>query len=215
MFIDPNSSVSGDNPGVGAPGPQRRRRPLAFYLRGIVRTPTWTFSDIAIDQPTLRGTGALVVGLAVAGALFGAGGLVGDFDGFVGAVVGAAGFVGGGYAAFLFSMMLLHLIGKAFEGEASIAEELAAMTYAALPVWLLVPTALLWLVADGARPWVMTLGVALTSVTAIRLTYIAIREANRFVGTQAILTMLMVPLGTGLLAIATFFVFAFGTLILE
>ena len=189
MFIDPNSSVSGDNSSVGVPGPERRRRPLGFYLRGVVRTPTWTFSDIAIDQPTVRGTG--------------------------GVVVGAGGFVGGGYAAFLFSMLLLHAIGKAFEGEASVAEELAAMTYAALSLWVLVPTAALWVVADGARPWVMTLGVALTSVAAIRLTYIAIREANRFVGTQAILTMLMVPLGAGLLAIAVFFIFAFGTLILE
>ena len=213
MFIDP--STGGDAQSVGVPGPQKRKRPMTFYLRGIVRTPTYSFSDIAIDQPIWRGTALLLVGLLVAGALFGLGGLIADYEGATGTAVGAAGFALGGYMGFLFFMVLLHLIGKAFEGEANIAEELAAMTYAALSLWLLVPTALLWLVAGDARPWVMTLGILLTSLAIIRLTYIAIREANRFVGTQAILTMLMVPLGAGLLAIATFFIFAFGTLILE
>ena len=47
---------------------------------------------------------------------------------------------------------MLHLIAKIFEGEASIAEELSAMTYAALPLWLLIPTALVWMVAGGAGP---------------------------------------------------------------
>ena len=213
MFIDP--SAGADAQSVGVPGPQKRKRPVTFYLRGIVRTPTYSFSDIAIDQPILRGTSLLLIGLAIAGGLFGLGGLIADYEGISGAAIGAAGFTLGGYTGFLFFMVLLHLIGKAFEGEASIAEELAAMTYAALSLWLLVPIALLWLVAGGAQAWVMTLGVLLTSLAAIRLTYIAIREANRFVGTQAILTMLMVPLGAGLLAIATFFIFAFGTLIVE
>ncbi len=211
MFIDP--SAGGDVQSVGVQGPQKRKRPVTFYLRGIVRTPTYSFSDIAIDQPIWRGTALLLVGLLVAGALFGLGGLIADYEGVTGAAIGAVGFVLGGYTGFLFFMLLLHVIGKAFEGEASIAEEHSAMTYAALSLWLLVPTALLWLVAADARPWVMTLGVLLTSLAAVRLTYIAIREANRFVGTQAILTMLTVPLGAGLLAIATFFVFAFGTLI--
>ena len=213
MFIDP--SAGGDAQSVGVPGPQKRKRPVVFYLRGIVRTPSYSFSDIAIDQPIWRGTALLLVGLAIAGALFGLGDLIPEYEGLQGAAIGVAGFVLGGYTAFLFLMMLLHLIGKAFEGEASIAEELSAMTWAALSFWLLVPTALLWLVIGGAGPWVMTLGIFVTSLAAIRLTYIAIREANRFVGTQAILTMLMLPLGMGLLAIATFFVFAFGTLILE
>ncbi len=213
MFIDP--SAGGDAQSVGVPGPQKRTRPVMFYLRGIVRTPTYSFSDIAIDQPIWRGTALLLAGLLVAGALFGLGGLIADYEGVTGAAVGMVGFALGGYTGFLFFMVLLHVIGKAFEGEASIAEELAAMTYAALSLWLLVPTALLWLVAGDAQPWIMTLGIFLTSLAIIRLTYIAIREANRFVGTQAILTMLMVPLGTGLLAIATFFIFAFGTLILK
>ncbi len=213
MFIDP--SASGDAQSVGVPGPQKRKRPVTFYLRGIVRTPSYSFSDIAIDQPIWRGTALLLVGLAVAGALFGLGGLTPDFEGLQGVVIGFVGFVLGGYTAFLFLMVLLHLIGKAFEGEASIAEELSAMTWAALSFWLLVPTALLWLVAGGAQAWIMVLGVTVTALAAIRLSYIAIREANRFIGTQAILTMLMLPLGLGLSAIAVFFIFAFGTLILE
>ena len=57
---------------------------MTFYLRGIVRTPSWTFSDIAIDQPTLRGTGVLLLGLALAGALFGAGGLFPALEGVAG-----------------------------------------------------------------------------------------------------------------------------------
>lgn len=213
MFIDP--SAGGDAQSVGVPGPQKRQRPVAFYLRGIVRTPTYSFSDIAIDQPIWRGTALLLAGLAVPGALFGLGGLIPDYDGLQGAAIGVVGFVLGGYTAFLCLMLSLHLIGKAFEGEASIAEELSAMTYAALSFWLLVPIALLWLPAGGAQPWILTLGIILTSLALIRLTYIAIREANRFVGTQAILTMLMLPLGMGLIAIAAFFVLAFGTLILE
>ena len=211
MFIDP--AAGGDAQGVAPPGPQKRQRPLTFYLRGIVRTPTWTFSDIAIDQPTLRGTGLLLLGLALAGALFGLGDLIPGYLGALRVMVGAAGFAAGGYTAFLFFMLLLHVVGKVFEGEASIAEELAAMTYAALALWLLVPTALLWLVTGGAGTLVLVLGVTLTTLAVIRLTYLAIREANRFVGTQAILTMLMLPLGLGLLAIATFFIFAFGSLI--
>ena len=213
MYIDP--SAGSDAQSVGVPGPQKRKRPVMFYLRGIVRTPSYSFSDIAIDRPILRGTTLLLGGLALAGALFGLGGLISDYEGLQGAVIGAVGLALGGYTAFLFLMVLLHLIGKVFEGEASIAEELSAMTWAALALWLLVPTALLWFPAGGAGPWVLTLGIMLTSLAAIRLTYIAIREANRFIGTQAILTMLMLPLGAGLLAIATFFVFAFGTLILE
>ncbi|MYD35448.1 MAG: hypothetical protein F4X20_00250 [Dehalococcoidia bacterium] len=213
MFIDP--STGGDAQSVGVPGPQKRKRPVTFYLRGIVRTPSYSFSDIAIDQPIWRGTAMLLAGLAVAGALFGLGGLIPDYEGLQGATIGVVGFTLGGYTAFLSLVVLLHLIGKTFEGEASIAEELSAMTFAALSFWLLVPTALAWLVAGIAGPWILTLGIILTSLAVIRLTYIAIREANRFVGTQAILTMLMLPLGMGLLAIATFFVFAFGTLILE
>lgn len=213
MFIDP--SAGSDAQSVGVPGPQKRKRPVTFYLRGIVRTPSYSFSDIAIDQPIWRGTALLLAGLAVAGALFGLGGVIPDYEGLQGTAIGVVGFALGGYTAFFFLLLLLHLIGKAFEGEASIAEELSAMTYAALSFWLFVPTALLWLIAGGAGPWVLTLGITLTSLATIRLSYIAIREANRFVGTQAILTMLMLPLGAGLLAIATFFVFAFGTLILE
>ena len=213
MFIDPTAGLEGQQ--GGSQSAERRKRSLTFYLRGIVRTPTYSFSDIAIDQPILRGTGLLLAGLAVTGALFGLGGLILDNEGLGGAALGAAGFVSGGYAGFLFFTVLLHLIGKIFEGEASIAEEFSATTFAALSLWLLVPTSLLWLIAGGAQPWVMTLGIVLTSVAIIRLTYIAIREANRFMGTQAILTMLMVPLGTGLLGIATFFIFAFGTLIFQ
>lgn len=210
MFIDPTAGVNGVAPRAA----ERRKRPVAFYLRGIVRTPSYSFSDIAIDQPIWRGTSLLLVGLAVAGALFGLGGLIRDYEGLQGMAIGAAGFVLGGYAALLFFTALLYLIGKTFEGEASIAEELSAMTWAALTLWLLVPTALLWLVVGDAGPWFLALGIVLTSLAVIRLTYIAIREANRFLGTQAILTMLMVPLGLGLMAIATFFIFAFGTLIL-
>lgn len=212
MFIDPSAGLEGQQ--SRAQSAERRKRPVMFYLRGIVRTPTYSFSDVAIDQPLFRGTGILILGLVIAGALFGVGGLISDYEGVMGAVVGAAGFVAGGSAVFLFFTVLLHLIGKVFEGEASIAEELSATTFAALSLWLLVPTALLWLIAGGAQPWVMTLGIVLTALAIIRLTYIAIREANRFMGTQAILTMLMVPLGAGLLGIATFFIFAFGTLIL-
>ena len=213
MFIDPTAGLEGQQ--GAAQSAERRKRPLTFYLRGIVRTPTYSFSDIAIDQPILRGTGLLLAGLAVAGTLFGLGGLFSDYEGVTGAALGAAGFVAGGYAGFLFFTILLHLIGKIFEGEASIAEEFSATTFAALSLWLLVPTSLLWLIAGGGQPWVMTLGIVLTSVAIIRLTYIAIREANRFMGTQAILTMLMVPLGTGLLGIATFFISAFGILIIQ
>ena len=50
----------------------------------------------------------------------------------------------------------------------------------------------------------------MTTLAALRLTYIAVREANRFLGTQAILTMLAPPLGLGLLGIGTFFIVAFG-----
>ena len=55
--------------------------------------------------------------------------------------------------------------------------------------------------------------MTVTAAAAIRLSYIGLREANRFLGTQAILTMLMPLLGLGLLGIAAFFVFAFGALI--
>ena len=153
------------------------------------------------------------MGLALAGALFGAGGLFPALEGVAGTALSAAGFVVVGYAFLLFWVVMLHLIAKIFEGEASIGEELSAMTYAALALWLLVPISLLWLVSGGAQPLVMVLGVMVTTLAALRLTYIAVREANRFLGTQAILTMLAPPLGLGLLGIGTFFIVAFGTLI--
>ena len=211
MFIDPTAGFGGA--GRQGRSAERRKRPVTFYLRGIVRTPSWTFSDIAIDQPTLRGTGVLLLGLALAGALFGAGGLFPALEGVAGMALSAAGFVVVGYASLLFWVVMLHLIAKIFEGEASIAEELSAMTYAALPLWLLIPTALVWMVAGGAGPMVIFLGASVTMLAALRLTYIAVREANRFLGTQAILTMLAPPLGLGLLGIGTFFIVAFGTLI--
>ena len=208
MYFD---STTGEQ--EGGRQPERRHRPLLFYLRGIIRTPTWTFSDIAIDQPLWRGTGLLALGLVVAGLLFGVGGLFPDADGVRGGLTGAAAFGIGGYAAFLLAALLLHATAKAFEGGATIAEELSALTYAALSVWILAPTALLWLIAGGAQPVVMLAGATVTAAAAIRLSYIGLREANRFLGTQAILTMLMPLLGLGLLGIAAFFVFAFGALI--
>ena len=87
------------------------------------------------------------------------------------------------------------------------------MTFAALPVWLVIPTALLSLLAGEAAAFVILLGLTATSIWTIRLAYIALREANRFLGTQAILTMMVPPLGVGLGAIGAFFVLAFGTLI--
>ena len=141
MFIDPSAELSDRRGGQGRSA-ERRKRPVLFYLRGIVRTPSWTFSDIAIDQPTLRGTGVLLLGLALAGALFGAGGLFPALEGVAGTALSAAGFVVVGYAFLLFWVVMLHLIAKIFEGEASIAEELSAMTYAALALWLLVPISL-------------------------------------------------------------------------
>ena len=80
-----------------------------------------------------------MLGLALAGALFGAGGLFPAFEGVAGTALSVAGFVVVGYAFLLFWVVMLHLIAKIFEGEASIAEELSAMTYAALALWLLVP----------------------------------------------------------------------------
>ena len=158
MFIDPTAGFGGA--GRQGRSAERRKRPVTFYLRGIVRTPSWTFSDIAIDQPTLRGTGVLLLGLALAGALFGAGGLFPALEGVAGTALSAAGFVVVGYASLLFWVVMLHLIAKIFEGEASIAEELSAMTYAALPLWLLIPTALVWMARRrGGQPMVMVLGV--------------------------------------------------------
>ena len=195
------------------PPPQRRKRPLAFYLRGIIRTPTWTFSDIAIDQPFWRGTGLLWLGLAIAGLLFGAGGTFGETAGVFGSLIGMVIVAAGGYAGLMAMALLLHVIAKAFDGHATIPEEMVAMTFAALPAWLMIPTALLSLIAGEAAAFVILLGLTATSIGTIRLAYIALREANRFLGTQAILTMMVPPLGVGLGAIGVFFVLAFGTLI--
>ena len=195
------------------PPPERRKRPMAFYLRGIIRTPTWTFSDIAIDQPFWRGTGLLWLGLAITGLLLGAGGAFGQAAGAVGALIGMATVAVGGYAGLMAMALLLHVIAKAFDGHASIPEEMVPMTFAALPVWLMIPTALLSLLAGEAAAFVILIGLTATSIWTIRLAYIALREANRFLGTQAILTMMVPPLGVGLGAIGAFFVLAFGTLI--
>ena len=195
------------------PPPERRKRPLKFYLRGIVRTPTWTFSDIAIDQPIWRATALLWLGLALTGFLMGAGGLFGQAAGIFGALSGMVIVTVSGYLGLMAMALLLHVIAKAFDGGATIAEEMGAMTFAALPVWIMIPVALLRLVAGGAEPVVILIGLMATTLWIIRLAYIALREANRFLGTQAILTMMVPPLALGLGAIGAFFVLAFGTLI--
>ena len=195
------------------PPPERRKRPLKFYLRGIVRTPTWTFSDIAIDQPIWRATALLWLGLALTGFLMGAGGLFGQAAGIFGALSGMVIVTVSGYLGLMAMALLLHVIAKAFDGGATIAEEMGAMTFAALPVWIMIPVALLRLVAGSAEPVVILIGLMATTLWIIRLAYIALREANRFLGTQAILTMMVPPLALGLGAIGAFFVLAFGTLI--
>ena len=195
------------------PPPERRKRPLMFYLRGIVRTPTWTFSDIAIDQPIWRATALLWLGLALTGFLMGAGGAFGQAAGIFGALFGMTIVTVSGYLGLMGMALLLHVIAKAFDGGATIAEEMGAMTFAALPVWIMIPVALLRLVAGGAEPLVILVGLTVTTLWTIRLAYIALREANRFLGTQAILTMMVPPLSLGLGAIGAFFVLAFGTLI--
>ena len=195
------------------PPPERRKRPLKFYLRGIVRTPTWTFSDIAIDQPIWRATALLWLGLALTGFLMGAGGLFGQAAGIFGALSGMVIVTVSGYLGLMAMALLLHVIAKAFDGGATIAEEMGAMTFAALPVWIMIPVAILRLIAGGAEPVVILIGLTATTLWIIRLAYIALREANRFLGTQAILTMMVPPLALGLGAIGAFFVLAFGTLI--
>ena len=171
-------------------------------------------SDIAIDRPLLPGALLLLGGFVLLGAVWGAIGLPRVGDGFQGAVSGALVVSLVGTIGFLVMSVVLHLMARVFEGIASYGELASALLFALLPLYLLAPTALLRLLPGGLGGFLFFLTILGTLGWVTRLVYLAVRESHRFIGTQAVLTMLTPILFTVLLVMVLFFLSIFGVLIL-
>lgn len=178
----------------GEPAPVRQRRiPLHLYLKDLPRHPARTLSDIALDRPWLRGLSLLLAAFAVAGAGLGITGLPGTEGGLPGAALGLVTVPAVSGVAFLAVSLVYHGMAKALEGEGSFVELVSALSFAFLPLGLLAPASLLRLLPGALGGLAFFLACMAIAGWTIRLTYLGVREAHRFVGTQAILTM-TVPL---------------------
>jgi hypothetical protein len=198
----------------GHPQPQRRRKrqSLRFYVVGTVRTPRWTISDVALDQPWLQGGLTLMSGAALAGLALGAIGLPWIGQGLRGALLGLLAVPAIFLVGLLVVAVVLHRMGHSLEGTATFLETLSALIFALLPVWLLVPAALLRLLPGAWGGFLFFLAGMAILAWVLRLTYLAVREAHRFTGTQAVLTITTPITLAFLLVVAGFFLTALGVL---
>lgn len=208
MYV--GSSTPDPNAGASI---ERRKQPLRAYVVGALRRPRWAMSDIAIDRPLFSGMMLFIGSLILAGVVLGAGGLPQVGDGLRGAWAGAIVVPAFGVLGFMVVSVSVHLMARSLDGIASFTELSSALVFAMLPLYLLAPAGLLRFL-PGIFGIFYFLTVVVIVLWIVRLIYIAIREAHRFLGLQAILSMIGPVLFAFLSTIVLFFVSVFATLII-
>ena len=137
-------------------------------------------------------------------------GLPGLPQGAAGALQGAALAPIVGFIAFVVVSSVFHRLAIILDGIGSYLELASALLFASLPVYLLAPAAALRLIPGSAGGLAFFAACVLIGGWTIRLTYLSVREAHRFSGTQAILSILGSVLAACLLTMVIFFVTAFS-----
>ena len=191
---------------------RQARQPLRQHLTELLRHPNTALSDIAHERSWLPGGVLLLGGWVLSGVALGATGLPGLAHGVAGAFQGAVVAPIAGFVAFVIVSFVFHRLAIILEGIGSYVELTSALLFALLPVYLLVPAAALRLIPGSAGGLAFFAASVLIGGWIIRLTYLSVREAHRFSGTQAVLSILGSVLGAVLLTMLMFFVAAFAVL---
>ena len=195
---------------------QRRaqsRRTLRAYLGALLRHPNEALSDIAFERPWLQGSALLAGGFAVTGGALGWTGLPRLADGPA-AVPGGA-LIGVAFGAALFFVLTVGLHGAArvLEGEGSLVEVATALAFALLPVYVIAPAVVLRLLPGAWGGSAFFIACAAAGLWTLRLVYLAVREGERFSGTQAGLTIAGAVLAGVLGGVVVFFLTALFVLV--
>ncbi len=207
-WTDPNQTP------LSARGKRRReQQPLRTYLTELWRHPNRALSDIAFEQPWPKGLALLVGGFLVSGAALGVTGLPGVEPGVVGSFWGAIYGLSAGAAAFLVITLAFHGVALILEGDGGIVDFLSAMSFAMLPVYAVTPAVALRLLPGAWAGFMFFWACFAIGVWMLRLTYLSIREAHRFSGLQAGLTITGTLLATMLGGMVLFFGTVFYVLV--
>jgi hypothetical protein len=207
-WIDPNQAPP------RARGKRRReQQPLRVYLAELWRHPNRALSDIAFERPWPKGLALLVAGFLVSGAALGITGLPGVEPGIGGSFGGAIYVLGAGAATFLVITLAFHGMALVLEGDGGIVDFLSAMLFAMLPIYAVTPAVVLRLLPGGWGGTMFFWASFAIGLWMLRLTYLSIREAHRFSGLQAWLTITGTLLATALGGLVLFFATAFYVLI--
>jgi hypothetical protein len=207
MFIGMFVGGSDSNQAQLAPRARRRRnrQPLRNYLVELWRHPNRALSDIAFERPWPQGLALLAGGLALSGSALGGTGLPGVASGVAGIPTGAIAGLLIGTMAFVVATLAFHGMALVLEGAGALTELASAFLFAMLPVYAIVPAAVLRLLPGGWGDFAFSTACFVIGLWTLRLTYLAIREGHRFSGIQAGLTITGTLLATMLGAIVVFF----------
>ncbi len=186
----------------------RPRQPLRAYLSALVHHPNEGLSDIAFERPWLQGLLLLLGSFAAAGAALGWIGLPGMVNGAAGVLGGALFGTGAGAILFLLVTIALHGMAKILEGEGTFVEVATALAFAVTPAYAIAPVALLRFLPGGLGRAAFFVGCFVIVGWMLRLIYLAVREGERFSGTQANLTIFGTVLAAVLGMVTVFFVTA-------
>ena len=192
---------------------RREQQPLRAYLTELARHPNRALSDIAFERPWPKGLALLAGGFLVSGAALGATGLPGVESGMDGSLTGALIGLGAGATTFIVLTFAFHGMALILEGDGGIVDFLSAMSFAMLPIYVVTPAVVLRLLPDGWDGFMFFSACFAIGMWMLRLTYLSIREAHRFSGLQAGLTITGTALATTLGALVLFFASAFYVLI--
>jgi hypothetical protein len=128
-------------------------------------------------------------------------------------LTGAAIGLGAGATTFIVLTFAFHGMALILEGDGGIVDFLSAMSFAMLPIYAVTPAVVLRLLPDRWDGFMFFWACFAIGIWMLRLTYLSIREAHRFSGLQAGLTITGTLLATTLSAVALFFATAFYVLI--
>ncbi len=207
-WIDPNQAPP------RAHGKRRRgKQLLRAYLAELGRHPNRALSDIAFERPWPKGLALLVAGFLIAGAALGVTGLPAAGSGIDGVFRGALFGLGVGAITFIVLTLAFHGMALVLEGDGGIVDFLSAMSFAMLPIYAVTPAVVLRLLPGGWGGGMFFLACFAIGLWMLRLTYLSIREAHRFSGLQAGLTITGTLLAMALGTLVLFFATAFYVLV--
>jgi len=192
---------------------RREQQPLRAYLTELVRHPNRALSDIAFERPWAKGLALLAGGFLVSGAGLGVTGLPGVESGMGALLTGALIGLGAGATTFIVLTFAFHGMARILEGDGGIVDFLSAMSFAMLPIYAVTPAVVLRLLPGRWDGFMFFWACFAIGIWMLRLTYLSIREAHRFTGLQAGLTITGTLLAMTLGAVAIFFATAFYVLI--